>query len=315
MFEAIPGNERVKSYLTKMVDKQAIGQSLLFAGPESAHKELFAKELANHILGETRRHHHPDLHLFQAEGKIGMHSIESMRRFAEEVYLSPLEAKKKLFLLFDAERMLPTSANALLKTFEEPAPHSIIILISNNASALLPTILSRCRIIRFEPTIAAKQSDSKILTLLSQPPFQTWSELSRAAADLSESIKSKQDTLRAELHEGIVPADFELTATQKQAIDKEVEGTLSMRLIQEAQELLQATLSWFRDLELLHAGGSTERLLNPQLRDELVLAYQRNERIPLDQVERTINDAKTSLNRSTPLQNILETLLIQLKRL
>lgn len=315
MFESIPGNNRVKNYLLKMVEKDAIGQSLLFAGPESAHMDLFAKELANHILGENRGQHHQDLHIYQPEGKIGMHSIESMRRFSEEVYLTPMQANKKLFLLTDAERMLPTSSNALLKTFEEPAPHSIIILISHNAAALLPTILSRCRIIRFEPTITTQNSNSKMVALFTHPPFRTWNDLSRAAADIADSIKAKQDTLRTELQEEIMPKDLELTATQKQAIEKEVEGTLSMRLIQEAQELLQATLSWFRDLELIHTGGSIERLLNLQLREQLVHAYERNERIPLDRVERTINDAQTSLNRSTPLQNILETLLIQLKRL
>src|SRR5690606_1908010 len=76
---------------------------------------------------------------------------EAMRRFSDEVYLAPFEAKKKIFIIHDAHRMLSYSANALLKTFEEPARDAIIILISGSPEQLLPTVLSRCQTIRFLP--------------------------------------------------------------------------------------------------------------------------------------------------------------------
>lgn len=315
MFETIPGNTRVKKYLNQMIKKDAIGQSLLFAGPENAHKEQFAKELAQHLLGGFTKQHHPDLYLYRPEGKAGMHSIDAMRRFADEVYLAPLEAKRKVFIIIDADRMLPTSANALLKTFEEPAPHSIIILTSDHPTALLPTIISRCRSIRFEANGLSLNSYDKLIQILVGPPFNTWNELSLAAAELAEDIQKRQTESEEALLDASLPEEMELTATQKQAIEKEVEGALSMKLIQETQHLLEATLSWFRDLELLHTKGNLNLLLNPQWKAELELAYQKGERLSLEQVERFVMDAQTSINRSTPLQSILETLLIQLKRL
>ncbi len=78
-----------------------------------------------------------------------MHSIESVRNFIHEVSMAPYGSKYKVFIIHDAERMLPTSANALLKTFEEPSKNSVIILISNHADILIPTILSRCTVVRF----------------------------------------------------------------------------------------------------------------------------------------------------------------------
>lgn len=315
MFDTIPGNTRVKGYIRQMIKKEAIGQSLLFAGPDSAHKEQFAKELAHYLLGEYTKQHHPDLYIYRPEGKVGMHSIDAMRRFAEEVYLAPLEAKLKVFIIIDADRMLPTSSNALLKTFEEPAPHSIIILTSDHPTALLPTIISRCRVIRFEANGLSLIQSEKMIQILVGPPFTTWNQLSEAAAELAEEIQKKQSESEESLRDEAIPEDLELTATQKQAIEKEVEGALSMKLIQETQNLLEATLSWFRDLELLHTKGDLNLLLNPEWKAELELAYQRGERLPLEQVERFVIDAQTSINRSTPLQSILETLLIQLKRL
>ena len=95
-------------------------------------------------------------------------SLSLGREMCEKVYMAPFEAKWKIFIIEDAERMLPTSANALLKTFEEPAPNSVIILISDHPERLLPTVLSRCRKVHFqgETPLNKGEIDEKILNLL-----------------------------------------------------------------------------------------------------------------------------------------------------
>ena len=137
MFEDIVGNDQIKEYLKRMVEQRAVANSLLFAGPEGIGKSLFAHALAKMLLGSDS---HPDLHVYRPEGKIGMHSIDSMRQFSEDVYLAPFQGQWKVFIIHDAERMLTYSANALLKTFEEPAKDALIILLSSAPAALLPTI-------------------------------------------------------------------------------------------------------------------------------------------------------------------------------
>jgi DNA polymerase-3 subunit delta' len=62
--------------------------------------------------------------------------------------MHPYEGEYQVFVLEEAERMRAEAANCLLKTLEEPSPHTVIILITTSPSALLPTILSRCRKIR-----------------------------------------------------------------------------------------------------------------------------------------------------------------------
>lgn len=155
-FSQILGNEEIKRQLTCMVSKQAIGHALLFAGPEGIGKSLFAWALAAHVMGHEHQHkiqsgQHPDIHIYRPEGKLGLHSIQALRQLSEEVYLPPYEANWKVFIIHDAERMLNYSANALLKTFEEPPERTLIILLSRSQAALLPTILSRCRTLHFHP--------------------------------------------------------------------------------------------------------------------------------------------------------------------
>ncbi|MBF5058662.1 hypothetical protein [Candidatus Neptunochlamydia vexilliferae] len=70
--------------------------------------------------------------------------IEAIRTLIEEANLPPFESERKVFIIHEADRMLPSSSNALLKTLEEPPSFVTIILISAHPEALLPTITSRC---------------------------------------------------------------------------------------------------------------------------------------------------------------------------
>lgn len=159
MFSHIIGNDHIKTYLTRMVETASIGNSLLFAGPEGVGKSLFALALGKALIaiddpdGSHARKadsgKHPDIRQYRPEGKLGMHSIETMRQFNDEVYLAPFEAKWKIFIIHEAHRMLPYSSNALLKTFEEPAKNTLIIMLSSAPETLLSTILSRCRTLHF----------------------------------------------------------------------------------------------------------------------------------------------------------------------
>lgn len=150
----------VKQQLSCMLSKEAIGHSLLFAGPEGIGKSLFAWALAARLiaaegsrseehLDKIRLGQHPDIHIYRPEGKLGLHSIQALRQLCDEVHLPPFEANWKVFIIHDAERMLSYSANALLKTFEEPPSQTLIILLSRSQAVLLPTILSRCCTVHF----------------------------------------------------------------------------------------------------------------------------------------------------------------------
>lgn len=324
-FEHIEGNDSIKTCLTNMVAKGAIGNSLLFAGPENASKDQFALALAKMLMGEAALEKieagtHPDLHQYRPEGKIGMHSISAMRQFCEEVYLPPYEGEWKVFMIHDAERMLSYSANALLKTFEEPALNSVIILLSSHPSALLPTILSRCRIVRFQPLSAHSEAKQKsplrteVFTFLAQGKQGTYTALSKGAAQIAERIEDFQnaeaESLKTELKK--IPAD-QMNAFQKQALEKEIEGVAAMRLNLHAKEVLHDILSWYRDMHAIHSGARQGLLENADFRFAIMQAYQRGEFLPLEFVEKKIKEAIFSLERSTSFNLCLEKLFLELQ--
>lgn len=305
MFSHINSNDHVKGYLQHMIAQKAIGNSLLFAGSETAQMGLFAEALAKYLL-EGEVHHHPDYHVYRPEGKIGMHSIHSMRKFSEEVYIAPFQAKWKLFVIYDADRMLSYSANALLKTFEEPAKDSFIILITHAPQLLLPTVLSRCRTVRFHGEEVKKNEKNELLLgYLSRGKFNHYAELMEAAKQLSEVVETARKEEEAVLREEMERIGYkDLNAVQKEALEKELEGALAMRLTHQAENLFGDILAWFRDIELLQVGGRRELLMHD--------SGPSGDGMPLDAVQKAIREARLALERSTSLSMVLERLFLQL---
>jgi len=86
--------------------------------------------------------------LYQAPSGLASHGIASVRLLARQLYLTPALARRKVFIIGDAERLVPQqanpeAANALLKALEEPPPDTWFVLTSSQPGALLPTIVSR----------------------------------------------------------------------------------------------------------------------------------------------------------------------------
>lgn len=363
-FSQIRGNEVVKKQLNQMVSKGAIGQALLFVGPEGIGKSLFAWALAACIMRENdpgKDHsrkiamgQHPDVHLLRPEGKLGMHSIQALRQLSEEVHLPPYEASWKVFIIQDADRMLSYSANALLKTFEEPPPRTLIILLSRSKASLLPTILSRCCTLHFqvlsdaliqdflkqnyqlECSISDKiarqahgslgraiklveQGDTirqSILHLLSEGILADYRSFQQKIHAISEQVELAKKQAEEKAKEELYKVSNEyLSAQQQQALEKELEGFTMLALTQEAQAIFEVILSWYRDLQLILSGGSLSQLSNPELGGELEQAVQRGEFKPLDQVYRAVENAYLALQRSTSLAICLENLFLKLGRI
>jgi len=350
-FDHIIGNEKIKTYFTKLINSGNIPQSLLFSGPEGVGKSLFADAFAK-LLVETENAHHPDIHHYHPEGKIGMHSIQSMREFSKTVYLAPFQAQKKVFIIHDAHRMLSYSANALLKTFEEPALDSVIILITEAPERLLPTVLSRCQTIRFQPlsneeianylviernfskedaeTLSFKArgslgkalSDSNstqhptrelLLNLLSTGQLHSYSNIVAFSKEFSDHIDGQMSEAEEALQSQMIEAFSDKpTAQQKQMIEKEVEGAVSLKKSSEAKFLFNILLSWYRDLHLLNVSGDHSFLINSDYKHQLVQSLQRGEILSFEKVQEAVSEAILALERSTSVNLCLESLFLKL---
>jgi DNA polymerase III subunit delta' len=97
------------------------------------------------------RMQHPDLTVIQAEEIGGRLKVDQVRELQRILSLAPYEAHYRVALLLRFEEANDSAANALLKTLEEPPPQVILVLTAESAESLLPTIPSRCEVLRLSP--------------------------------------------------------------------------------------------------------------------------------------------------------------------
>ncbi|MFT5716124.1 MAG: DNA polymerase-3 subunit delta' [Oleiphilaceae bacterium] len=152
--------------ITKQYSDEALPHAFLFTGLKGIGKLHFAQCLVGFLLCERKKESqacgeckqcklvkaqtHTDLRLVKPEEGSAVIKVDTIRSLVEFFTLSSMQGGLKVAVLCPAEALNHNAANALLKTLEEPAGQSIIILISHASGKLLPTIRSRCQVVDFD---------------------------------------------------------------------------------------------------------------------------------------------------------------------
>lgn len=103
---------------------------------------------------------HPDYHFLKPDG--GSLKTEQIRLWRPFFQYSPQLGRHHLFLLERPELLTPPAANSLLKVLEEPLEQTVFLLVTEDERGILPTILSRCRVVIFRPEAAARESGDNL---------------------------------------------------------------------------------------------------------------------------------------------------------
>lgn len=232
---------QVQSYLTQLSLNPP--PTLLFEGTKNGSQKTFAKTFANTLLSDASPHklesgNHPDLRELYPEGKTFMHPIQTIKNLIHEVIVPPFESKRKVYIIHEADRMLPSSSHALLKTLEEPPSYAHFILITSHVEALLPTIISRSlRVPLFFSTQqkAMLEKDNQLLKLIV--------EIGTAA--LHQNYPNLFDSLKI--------LETLTDTNQTEAIE----------------QTLEALYNWYRDIYLLKVGGDSSLLFFKDHQEEI----------------------------------------------
>jgi DNA polymerase III delta' subunit len=157
----ICGHKQQLEFLESAVKRDRLAHALIFAGPVSVGKKTVAWKLAQGMLCESGEAcgQCSQCKAFLAGANAdflaiaGMDEIkiEQIRELNYKLSLKPYLAKYKVAVIDDADNLNNAAANALLKVFEEPTPHTIMILITSNPNRLPKTIVSRAQKITFGP--------------------------------------------------------------------------------------------------------------------------------------------------------------------
>ncbi len=181
--------------------------------------------------------------------------ITSIRDARREAAMSTASGKTRFIIISRAEEMEDESANAMLKTLEEPTRKTIIILTTSQRDALLPTIRSRCREIRFdmlaEGDIAAalqqrEETPADQAALISRLSHGSYAKaLDLLQEDIASQRKDVVEFVRSALGRSIIP------------VHKHVEMLTTGKDREYPRRFLELLAIWFRDALVLSLGQST----------------------------------------------------------
>jgi DNA polymerase-3 subunit delta' len=208
---------------------------------------------------------HPDFLLLEPENQAI--KVDQVRQMQKVLAYKPYEGRRRVCIIAAADRMAPHMSNILLKTLEEPPLHTVIVLLARHPRLMLPTILSRCQLVRFHPLPVALVSQ-----WLSQQKGLDEKE-ARLLAGLSEGSPGKALELREQIQQ--IPREKLLRewlspATLSYA---EMEGWVEAMPSERADLMLilEVAKTLLRDLVIVKALGDGSRLIHTDLQEDMAV--------------------------------------------
>ncbi len=258
----IKGQDRIIKLLQRSLETGRLAHAYLFEGPDGVGRRSTALALARTIYCKTPVNHdacesciscrkvnsgiHPDIHFLELLPDKRDIKIEQIRELQRQLTIWPLEGQRRICLIEPAERLNEHSANALLKTLEEPPGNALFILLTNQADMLLPTIRSRCQHLRF-----GLLPETEICELLQQqgyPPDQARQMAALAEGSISK-VLSLQEKPVSEQRTRILEILSQVDSRQIATIFDSAETFASNR--EEAVEKFGHLISVLRDMLLI----------------------------------------------------------------
>ncbi len=329
----IVGHDWAVDYFRRSIAADHIAHAYLFAGPAGIGKATLAQRLAQALVCDrggidpclecrackrVAHGNHPDVRAISLASQATAQKtdeprsrelrIDTIREWQRDIDLRPFEARRRIFILDDAEKLTDQAANAMLKTLEEPPLYAVLILIAQGPGDLLPTIVSRCRILRLRPiprsVVAGALRERYTLADDDAALLAAWSSgrLGWAVAaiedpDMLEQQRSSLDTLTG-LRTSSRVARLKWAEDRAREYRTDQESTLGWLLLWQ---------TWWRDVLLL-ATGCGEAITYLDRRQELAQAASA---VPLDNIHaflRHIEQTRAQLADNVNPQLALENL-------
>jgi DNA polymerase-3 subunit delta' len=322
------GHEWAEKLLKEHIIHDEVRHAYLFTGADGTGRRSLAKAFACAInclqppapgeyCGDCRmckqllKMQQADLSVVQAETDGGMIKVEQVRTLEHSLSLSPYEAKYRIAMLLDLQQANANAQNALLKTLEEAPRKVILLLTADSAENLLPTISSRCEILRLRPvSIPALESALVDRWHLDQEQAALYAHL--ANGRVGTAIKYSEQPELLEGRKSLLD-DFErmMTSTRRDRF------TYVEKLYKDRDCVREALHVWFtyvRDLMLM-VNGSDAEITNLDRQAELnALATKTDPTAALHLVE-AVDRASAALEANGHLRLLLDNFFLELPRI
>ncbi len=324
-FKDILGHEQIISHLQNAITTDKVSHAYIINGPDKSGKRMLAEAFAAalqceekgceacgtcHSCKQAEGRNQPDI-IYVGHEKPNTISVDDIRtQVNNDIVIKPYGSRYKVYIVDEAEKMNVQAQNALLKTIEEPPAYAVILLLTTNADAFLPTILSRCVTLNIK-AVPDEQIKKFLMRRYQVPDYQADVCVAFAQGNVGKAIQlaSSEDfnELKAatlQLMKRVKEIDlYEMTEAVRQI------GEYKLQI----NDYFDLMMIWYRDVLMFKATGDVNSLI---FKDEVYDIKRQAEKSSYNGIERilrALEKAQVRLGANVNFDLVIELLLLAIK--
>jgi DNA polymerase-3 subunit delta' len=276
--EGLIGHAAVHNVLTRALDSGRLAHAYLFVGPEGTGKGTVARRFASMLLGVSVPETHPDFTFVERErdAKTGKpHNailLEQVQALTARLSLAPMMGGWRVAILDGAQLLNKESANALLKTLEEPHEKTMLLLTATSAEEVMATIRSRCQLLRFTRVATVEIIAALRARGVDHDQAELYARLADGRPGVAVSFTEKRSVRLDDMfamRDAILSMPASAVADRFMAIEKAIPPKLPFQdAVDRARDWLDLAAELLRDAMLIKLGAE-ERVVHVDARERV----------------------------------------------
>lgn len=324
-FSEIVGHEQIKEHMQAAIRDKKPFHAYLFQGEEGVGKEALARTFAAGLQCQSESAdkpckecvscrqmesgNQPDV-IWVTREKASLGVDEIREQLCNTMDIKPFSSPYKIYLVPEAEKMTEAAQNALLKTIEEPPEYGIVILMTSNISALLPTIQSRCLTIEFRP-LSTAVVESFVKEHCQVPDYQARASAAFAQGNLGKAMRyaKSEDFIERKDHIiSLLRHVEQMDLSEMLAVIKDL-GTRK----DEVRDYIDLMVLWYRDVLLFKATKDINQLLFQDEASYISREASHRSYEKIEEILQAFEKAKVRLRANVNFDITMELMLLTLK--
>ena len=324
-FSEIVGHEQIKEHMQAAIRDKKPFHAYLFQGEEGVGKEALARTFAAGLQCQSESAdkpckecvscrqmesgNQPDV-IWVTREKASLGVDEIREQLCNTMDIKPFSSPYKIYLVPEAEKMTEAAQNALLKTIEEPPEYGIVILMTSNISALLPTIQSRCLTMEFRP-LSTAVVESYVKEHCQVPDYQARASAAFAQGNLGKAMRyaKSEDFIERKDHIiSLLRHVEQMDLSEMLAVIKDL-GTRK----DEVRDYIDLMVLWYRDVLLFKATKDIKQLLFQDEASYISREASHRSYEKIEEILQAFEKAKVRLRANVNFDITMELMLLTLK--
>ena len=324
-FSEIVGHEQIKEHMQAAIRDKKPFHAYLFQGEEGIGKEALARTFAAGLQCQSESTdkpckecvscrqmesgNQPDV-IWVTREKASLGVDEIREQLCNTMDIKPFSSPYKIYLVPEAEKMTEAAQNALLKTIEEPPEYGIVILMTSNISALLPTIQSRCLTMEFRP-LSTAVVESYVKEHCQVPDYQARASAAFAQGNLGKAMRyaKSEDFIERKDHIiSLLRHVEQMDLSEMLAVIKDL-GTRK----DEVRDYIDLMVLWYRDVLLFKATKDINQLLFQDEASYISREASHRSYEKIEEILQAFEKAKVRLRANVNFDITMELMLLALK--